>query len=57
MPCSAQKSSISWVSRMPPMGEPAKERRLTISEKTRTDSGFAGAPTLTMVPSTASRHR
>ena len=24
IPCSAQKSSISWVSRMPPMSEPGE---------------------------------
>ena len=30
MPCSAQKSSISWVSAMPPISEPAMLRRLKI---------------------------
>ena len=52
--CSAQKSSISWVSLIPPMSEPASERPLVSNEKTFNDSGSTGAPTLTMTPSAAS---
>jgi hypothetical protein len=54
MPCSAQKSSISWVS-LEPIAEPAKERRCVSSEKASTGSGSAGAPTLTIAPSVPSR--
>ena len=42
MLCWPQKSSISWVSGMPPMGDPEKLRRLKISPKTETGSGFVG---------------
>jgi len=42
---------------MPPMFEPANDRRAGISENACTDSGFSGAPTLTSVPSTASSRR
>jgi hypothetical protein len=49
MPCSAQKSSISCVSGMPPMLELANERRL-VNEDRCSGSGSAGAPTLTIVP-------
>ena len=57
MPCSAQKSSISWVSRMPPMSEPASRRRPKIRLNTATGSGVSGAPTRVMVPSRFSRPR
>ena len=58
MPCSAQKSSISWVSAMPPMSEPAMLRRLKIRLKTLGDGcGVAGAPTRRSVPSRFSRLR
>src|SRR3954451_8616734 len=42
MPCSAQNSSISCVSRIPPIAEPAKVRRCGISAKTGTESGSGG---------------
>ena len=57
MLCSAQKSSISWVSVRPPVEEPAKERRLPNRENTATGSGSEGAPTLTRVPSRRSSRR
>jgi hypothetical protein len=56
MPCSAQKSSISWVSAMPPISEPAidlrpKIRPITLGAGMR----LAGAPTRQRVPSRLSR--
>ena len=51
MLCSPQKSSISCVSAMLPMLDPANERRLLNSVNTLTGSGSGGAPTLTRVPS------
>ena len=51
MPWSAQKSSISCVSRMPPMFDPASERRAPVSENTRNCCGFSGSPTKTSAPS------
>ena len=57
MPCSAQKSSISCVSAMPPMVDPANERRLLNRVNTATGSGSGGAPTLTRVPLRRSSRR
>jgi hypothetical protein len=57
MPCWAQKSSISCVSAIPPIIEPAYVRRPPISDNTCRLSGSAGAPTLTSAPSTASSDR
>lgn len=51
MPCAPQKSSISCVSAMPPISEPAKLRRFQMTLKVDTGSGFSGAPTCTSVPS------
>ena len=52
MPCSAQKSSISCVSAMPPISEPAMLRRLKIRPNGCGDGcGFSGAPTSVSVPS------
>ncbi len=56
MPCSAQKFSISWVSRMPPISEPAKRRRPIISGPDASGEG-SGKPTNTIVPSRCSRPR
>ena len=42
MLCWPQKSSISCVSAMPPMGEPEKLRRPKMRPKTETGSGFVG---------------
>jgi hypothetical protein len=47
----------SWVSRMPPINEPARLRRPEMSANAGTDSGSAGAPTLTMAPSSFRRLR
>ena len=41
-PCSAQKSSISWVSRMPPIIEPAMLRRMPASENALEAVGAVG---------------
>src|SRR5580704_4864540 len=43
MLCAPQKSSISWVSGRPPMGEPERLRRLNRSPKGESASGFSGA--------------
>ena len=40
IPCSAQKSSISWVSRMPPITEPASRRRPKMQIERSDGSGF-----------------
>ena len=57
MLCAPQKSSISWVSAMPPMAEPARLRHPMIRPKAETPRGFAGAPTRVMLPSRRSRLR
>lgn len=58
MPCSAQKSSISCVSAMPPISEPARRRRLKIRLNTFGDGwSCSGAPTSVIVPSRLSRFR
>ena len=44
MLCFPQKSSISWVSAMPPMLEPEKVRLPMIRANAGTASGFEGAP-------------
>ncbi|SHV17899.1 Uncharacterised protein [Mycobacteroides abscessus subsp. abscessus] len=54
MPCFAQKSSISWVSGIPPINEPEMLRRLVSSGKPGTSIGFSGRPSSTSVPSTPS---
>lgn len=41
--CVAQKSSISWVSRMPPIADPAMRRRYRISGKGSSGVGLSGA--------------
>ena len=52
MPCWAQKSSISCVSGMPPISEPARLRRFMIRLNTLGEGcGVAGAPTSAIVPS------
>jgi hypothetical protein len=38
-PCSAQKSSISWVSGMPPMFDPVRLRRISASANAGTGIG------------------
>src|SRR5262245_17712553 len=55
MLCSPQKSSISWVSAMPPMGDPERLRRPKRRLKADTARGFSGAPTRVRVPSRANR--
>jgi hypothetical protein len=54
---SAQKSSISCVSAMPPMSEPARLLRPGMSEKAWTGVGAGGTPSSTMVPSTPTMPR
>ena len=51
MLCSPQKSSISCVSLIPPINEPASWRRRKISGKAATGAGSGGAPTSVKVPS------
>jgi hypothetical protein len=51
----AQKFSISCVSGMPPIAEPAKWRRLSSSGNIAIENGFSGAPTLTNVASRFSK--
>ena len=53
--CSAQKSSISWVSAMPPIIEPERLRRCDTSGTTGTVIGCSGMPSSTRVPSVSSR--
>ncbi len=53
--CSPQKSSISWVSRMPPIIEPEIFLRANSKPKTSRGNGSAGAPTNPGVPSRFSR--
>lgn len=53
----AQKSSISCVSRIHPMRDPAKDLRPKMSEKAFTDRGSAGAPTFTRDPPTERSER
>ena len=50
MPCSAQKSSISWVSAMPPISEPAMAAALEdqVERRRARDADAAGTPTSTM---------
>ncbi len=48
--CVPQKSSISWVSAMPPIAEPARRLLPQMSEKAATDAGSVGMPTITMAP-------
>ena len=50
IPRSAQKSSISWVSRIPPMSEPASRLRPKIRSIAPTGRGASGAPTSAIVP-------
>src|SRR5712675_3302651 len=57
IPFSAQKSSISCVSRIPPMAEPARLRRFIIKLKLEIGDGFSGAPTSVMVPSSFNNRR
>ncbi|MNN75059.1 hypothetical protein D3C81_1913260 [compost metagenome] len=58
IPRSAQKSSISWVSGMLPIIEPANVRRLVMRLNTPGDGcGVAGAPTSTIAPSRLRRTR
>src|SRR5262250_668309 len=57
MLCSAQKSIISWVSRIPPIPEPASWCRPKISPKAATGNGSGGAPTKVSVPSLFNRER
>src|ERR1700704_3610772 len=45
MLCAPQKSSISWVSAMPPMAEPERLRRPMIRANAATLRGLSGAPT------------
>jgi hypothetical protein len=49
-PCSAQKSSISRVSAMPPIMDPVIERPLVSSEKAFSDKGFRGCPDVDQHP-------
>ena len=49
--CLPQKSSISWVSLIPPMRDPEILLRPKIRAKAATASGFSGAPTRVMFPS------
>ncbi|MBU6123169.1 delta-60 repeat domain-containing protein [Hymenobacter sp. PAMC29290] len=55
MLCSAQKSSISCVSAMPPMSEPAMRRRLLMRLKAWMCGASVGTPSKIMVPSRRSR--
>ena len=48
--CSAQKSSISWVSAIPPIKEPARLFLPMIKPKPGNSDGVAGAPTQICVP-------
>jgi len=50
IPRSPQKSSISCVSRIPPIVEPARCRRFMSRLNAATADGFGGAPTSVMVP-------
>jgi len=47
----AEKSSISWVSLMPPMREPTMERRLGMMARAGRVAGFSGTPSNTITPS------
>ena len=57
MPCSAQKSSISWVPLIPPMFEPARILSPPMSEPRWSDWALSGSPTLTNAPDGLSRRR
>ena len=57
MPFSAQKSSISWVSGMPPIIEPDRLRRMPASGMGGTSMACSGMPSSTRVPSTLSSFR
>src|SRR5881397_2703163 len=57
IPCAAQKSSISCVSAIPPMAEPAKFRRGSSRLNAVTGRGCSGAPTSVSVPSSLNRLR
>ena len=52
MPLAPQKSSISWVSAMPPISDPERFRRGMIRLKALICCGFGGTPTSASVPST-----
>ncbi len=54
MPCFPQKSSISCVSAIPPILDPAMERLFVSRENGLTTSDLADAPMFTRVPSIAS---
>ncbi|COW83904.1 Uncharacterised protein [Mycobacterium tuberculosis] len=49
--------SISWVSAIPPMLDPARLRRMSASANAGTAMGCSGIPSSTSVPSTSSRFR
>ena len=50
-----QQSSISWVSGIPPIGEPERLRRPMIGSNAETGRGLFGAPTSVMLPSRRKR--
>jgi len=51
MPCSAQKSSISCISAMQPVREPASEWQPKINAPPWIVGGICGSPTRTIMPS------